>query len=324
MHPAVEYLSALFDADDVLCITTISAVETFKNGMPLTLNKFVPFEKVIAAAGIRRLTKLNATNHIYVSMATFKPDSTKRVKDSIERVAHVFVEADERGEEVLAAIHASVAANEVPPPTIILESSPGKVQCIWNVEGFTIEQCVALNKTLQKKWGTDPASVDVARVLRVAGFRNIKDRYPEPKPVARIIEHNKSFLAPYVLADFNVPLTVPVAAQHAKAEDDEVQAAIDLLVAALDAAQVQHGNVEPWSGAFKILPQECPWADNHTNGMRGDAMVGVQPSGKFFFRCLHGHCVDKDWQAYRAYLEQRAGLKLRFKVKAAKKARAAA
>lgn len=319
MHPAIEYFRALFDADDgLLCITLISATETFKNGMPLTVNRFVPMSKVIAPAGIKRLTKLNATNHVYVSMCSFKPGSSKRVKENIERVAHVFVEADERGEEVLAAIQASVAASEIPAPTVIVESSPLKYQAIWNVDGFTIEQCVALNKTLQQKFGTDPASVDVARVLRVAGFKNIKAKYPEPKPIARIIERNPSFL-PHELSDFNVPLTVMPAAVHAKAADCEVQAAIELLLAALDAAQVPHGNVEPWSGAFKILPETCPWNAAHSNGMAGDCMCGVQGSGKFFFRCLHSHCADKTWKEYREFLEQRAGRKLRFKVKAARK-----
>ena len=323
MHPAVEYFRALFDEGDTLCLTFIHATKTFKNGMALTTNKFVPLEKIICDAGIKSLTRHNENEHVYASMATFRAGSTKRVKENIERVAHVFVEADERGEEVLAAIRASVQAKEIPPPTVIVESSPLKYQAIWSVDGFTSEQCVALNKTLQQKFGTDPASVDVARVLRVAGFRNIKAKYPEPKPVARIIERNPSFLA-HELSDFNIPLTVPVAVAHAKADEKEVQGAIERLLAALDVAQVPHGNVEPWSGAFKILPHECPWADAHTNGMRGDAMVGVQPSGKFFFRCLHGHCVDKDWRAYRAYLEHRAGKKLRFKVKAAKKSPAAA
>jgi hypothetical protein len=321
LHPAVQYFRALFDADDVLCITTISATETFKNGMPLTQNYFVPMSKVIAPAGIKRLAKLNQTRHIYVSQATFVPGSKNRVKGNIARVAHAFVEADERGPEVLAAIHASAASGEIPKPTVVLESSPGKVQAIWNVDGFTIEQCVALNKTLQQKFATDPASVDVARVLRVAGFANIKAKYLDPKPIAKILEHNPSFL-PHELSDFNVPLTVQPAAIHAKAQDSEVQAAIDLLLVALDAAQVPHGDVEPWSGAYKIVLTECAWADAHTNGMRGDSMVGVQGSGKFFHRCLHGHCIDKDWKAYRAYLEQRVGRKLKFKMKSASKSKA--
>jgi RepB DNA-primase from phage plasmid len=317
MHPAVEYFRALFDAEDTLCVTLISATKTFKNGMPLTVNRFVPFAKVVAEAGIKGLTKLNATNHIYVSMCSFKPDATKRVKDQIARVAHVFVEADERGEEVLAAIRASVVAKEIPAPTALVESSPNKYQAIWNVDGFTIEQCVALNKTLQQKFRTDPASVDVARVLRVAGFANIKAKYPDPKPIARIIERNPSFL-PLELSDFNVPLVVqPSTEVHAKADDADVQAAIDLLLAALDASEVPHGNVEQWSGAWKLVLAECPWADNHTNGMRGDAMAGVQPSAKYFFKCLHGHCADKTWKEFRAYLEQRAGRRLKFKTKSA-------
>ncbi len=313
MHAAVEYFRALFDDGDTLCLTFIHATKTFKNGMALTVNKFVPLEKVISDAGIKSLTRHNENEHVYCSMATFKPGSTKRTRDNIQRAAHVFVECDERGEEVLAAIRATVAAKEIPAPTVIVESSPSKYQAIWSVDGFTIEQVVAMNKTLQQKFSTDPASVDVARVLRVAGFKNIKAKYPDPKPVARIIERNPSFLA-HELSDFNIPMTVPVAVTHAKADDKEVQAAIELLLAALDAAQVPHGNVEPWSGAYKVVLTECAWADSHTNGMRGDSMVGVQASGKYFHRCLHGHCVEKDWKAYRKFLEQRAGRKLRFKV----------
>jgi hypothetical protein len=319
MHPAVEYLKALFDESDTLCLTFIHTQKTFANGTPLTVNKFVPFHKVVSDAGIKNLTRHNRLEHIYCSMATFQPGSKQRVKDNIARVAHVFVEADERGEEVLAAIRASVAAKEIPEPTVIVESSPNKYQAIWSVDGFTIEQCVALNKTLQHKFQTDPASVDVARVLRVAGFANLKEKYGAVKPVARIVERNPSFL-PHELSDFNVPLVVqPATMIHAKAEDSEVLAAIELLLAALDTAQIPHGNVEPWSGAFKILPQTCPWSDSHTNGQLGDCMCGVQGSGKFFFRCLHSHCVGKDWKAYRAFLEQRAGRKLNFKVKAARK-----
>lgn len=313
MHPAVHYFRALYESGDILCITTISSTETFKNGMPLTLNKFVPYEKVISDAGIKRLTKLNETCHIYTSMCSFKPGTKKRTKDCVERVAHCFIEADDNGPAVLDAVHASAAAGELPLPNVVLESSPGKVQCIWNISRFSLEHQAALNKALQIKFGTDPASVDSTRILRVAGFKNLKPAY-NPKPIAKILEHNRSFL-PHEPEDFLIPLTVPTPSAHAKADDADVQAAIELLLAALDAAQVPHENVEPWSGAYKILPQTCPWNAAHTNGMAGDCMCGVQGSGRFFFRCLHSHCADKTWKDYRKFLEQRAGRKLRFKVK---------
>jgi hypothetical protein len=317
MHQAVTYFRALYESGDTLCITTISATETFANGMPLTRNVFVPYDKVISDASIKGLTKLNETNHIYVSMCTFKPGTTNRTKVNVERVAHCFIEADERGTEVLAAVHASATAGEIPKPTIVLESSPGKVQCIWNISGFSLEHQAALNKALQMKFGTDPASVDSTRVLRVAGFRNIKPAY-DPKPIAKILEHNRSFLF-YEPEDFNIPLTVPTTATHIKADDVEVQQAVEKLEAALAAATVPHSALQSWSGAWKFELPTCAWSDLHTNGMLGDAMVGVQPSGRFFYRCLHSHCADKTWKEFRKFLEQRAQRRLNFKVKAARK-----
>lgn len=316
-HQCVEYFNALFEPEDLLCISLLHKTKTFANGLPLMVNKFVQMSKVIAPAGIKRLTKLNHENNIFCSMAVFTPGTSKRVKDNIANVDRVFIEADENGEAVLAAVRASVAAKEIPPPTIVVESSPAKFQFIWATENFDVATQVAMNRTLQQKFGTDPASTDATRVLRVPGFRNLKKKYGPVKPVARIVEHNKYFLR-HEPSDFAIGMTVkPDTAVHAKAEDAEVQQAIDLLLTALDAAHVPHGKVEPWSDAFKILPQECPWADAHTNGMRGDAVVGVQPSAKYFFKCLHGHCADKTWKEFRAYLEQRAGRKLKFKPKSA-------
>jgi hypothetical protein len=318
VHPAIEYFRALFDADDgLLCITTISAVEKFANGQPLTKNHFVPYEKVISNKGIALLEKWNKTCHIYTSMCSFRPGTLKRTKDNVERVAHCFIEADSAGAKVLEAVHASAAAGEIPKPTIVLESSPGKVQCIWNISGFSLEHQAALNKALQLKFGTDPASVDSTRVLRVAGFRNIKPAY-DPKPIAKILEHNPSFL-PHEPCDFNIPLTVVPAAGHAKAEDIEVQQTLERLLAALDAAKVSHSGVQPWSDTHKICLTECFWADSHTNGVRGDCILGVQPSGKIFLRCLHSHCAARTWQDGRAELEKLAGKKLKFGTKPAKK-----
>jgi hypothetical protein len=320
MHPAVEYLNALFESGDLLCLSLISAKRTFKNGLPFTENKFVPFERLVADAGIKRLTKLNAENHVYISMAAFQPGATKRIKPNIANVDRCFIEADENGSEVLAMVRASVAAKEIPPPTIVVESSPAKYQFIWATEGFTIATQVSMNRTLQQKFQTDAASTDCARVLRLPGFRNLKEKYGPVKPVASIVEHNKHFLR-YGPEDFNIPLTVqPDTRVHIQAADTEVQEAVEKLLAGLEAAQVSHSGVQPWNdGALKIVLSECPWADSHSNGQRGDAMCGVQPSAKYFFTCLHQHCRARNWvKDFRPYLEQRAGKKLKFKVKATK------
>ena len=137
------------------------------------------------------------------------------------------------------------------------------------------------------------------------------------KPVARIVEHNKYFLR-HEPSDFAIGMTVkPDTAVHAKAEDAEVQQAINLLLTALDARTFHTAKSSRGLTRSRFCRKNARGPMRDTNGMRGDAVVGVQPSAKYFFKCLHGHCADKTWKEFRAYLEQRAGRKLKFKPKSA-------
>ena len=314
MHTAVEYFESLFEPNDILCLTFISATKTYASGGAVTENAFMPLSQIISKYGISRLTQRNQTEHIYVSMATFKPDSKNRTKANIAESKHVFVDADERGPEVLEAIRASVKADEIPAPTLVVESSPNKFQAIWNVSGMDVPLVEAMNRTLATKFGTDPQVIDAARVLRIAGFKNIKPKYPDPKPVATIIDANPSFM-PYRAGEFEIPMVVqPDRRIHPIAEDKVVQRSIEYMEHALDEAGVDYERAE-WSGsggAHKFLLSECPWAENHENGGNGDAMSIVQPSGAFAFKCLHAHCVDKVWKDFRGHMEAIVGHRLEF------------
>jgi hypothetical protein len=314
VHPAIQYLTALFDDDDILCLTFIHGVKTYSRGGSVTENVFVPLAEVIKKYGIVRLTQRNEQEHIYVSMATFQPGSKNRTQANIVSNKHVFVDMDKRGPETLAAIRSSVAAGELPAPNIIVESSPNKFQAIWNTTGLDFADVKALNKTLVAKFGTDPQTTDPHRVLRIAGFKNIKAKYPDPKPVATIIETNPSFLS-YDESDFKLPLTVePDRKVHAIAEDAVVQQSIELMEYALDEAGLDYERAV-WSGgggAHKFLLSVCPWHDAHENGGDGDAMAVVQPSGAFAFKCLHAHCADKVWKDFRGHMETIVGHRLEF------------
>ena len=145
-HPAVQYLTALFDKDDVVCLTFIHGTKTYQNGQSVVENVFLPLSQIITAAGIKRLTERNKFWHIYVSMAPFKTGSKNRTKPNIAGVRHVFAEVDEHGDKTLADVQAAVAANEIPVPTMIVQSSAHKFQFIWNVVGFDIPTQVAMNK----------------------------------------------------------------------------------------------------------------------------------------------------------------------------------
>jgi hypothetical protein len=66
----------------------------------------------------------------------------------------------------------------MPKPNYLLNSSPGKWQVIWKVEGFTKEAAENLQKALAWETGADPAAIDCARVLRLPGFVNHKYTTP--------------------------------------------------------------------------------------------------------------------------------------------------
>jgi hypothetical protein len=318
-HPAQQYLTALFEKTDTVCLTFIHSTKTYASGGAVTENVFLPLSEVITNRGIKRLKERNRDWHIYVSMAPFKPDSKNRTKSNIAEVRHVFIDADENGDAILVAVRASVADAEIPAPTVIVQSSPHKYQFVWNVSGLTIPQQEALNRTLQHKFGTDAQAVDAARVLRIAGFRNIKSKYGDPKPVAKIVEYNEPPSVGLTIRDFKIPMTSePENVIYLVASDAAVQQSIEFLEAAMDAASVSYTR-KPWDGsggAYKFLVALCPWRENHENGGQSDAMAIVQPSGAYGFKCLHDHCSEKGWDEFRAHLESLAGRKLPFGTKA--------
>jgi hypothetical protein len=313
-HPAIIYLEHLFKPDDLLCLTFISGTKTYASGGAVTENKFVPMRAIVTDGGIERLTKRNKTEHIYVSMAPFKEGSANRTKANISEVRHVFMDADADGDAVLAAVRTSVGAGDIPAPTVIVQSSPGKYQFVWNVEGFDIPQQEATNRSLQKNFGTDAQAVDAARVLRIPGFKNIKAKYVDPKPVAQIVELNPDEFLPVTPGSFSISREEPDRTIHEVASSADVQKSIEYLEDAMDAASVGFTR-KPWDGsggAHKFMLAVCPWRESHENGGDGDAIAIVQPSAKFAFKCLHDHCSDKGWDEFRAHLEEQAGRKLKF------------
>jgi hypothetical protein len=108
---------------------------------------------------------------IYIGMNTLKPEAHGRTKDDILIIRHLYLDIDHEGTTALKRIQQS---NVVPTPNYILRTSPEKFQVVWRVEGITQEQAEALQRTMVRKFGSDPAATDSTRVLRVPGFINRK------------------------------------------------------------------------------------------------------------------------------------------------------
>jgi len=166
-----EYIRALFEPDDNVAILV-------RNGGTGRVVQRIATAQTIASPEVQEW--LAAENRrradIYVGMNPIRDGASSRTKENIREILYIYVDLDERADEALAAIRHSIA---VPPPNFILDTSPGKHQVVWRVDGLVQQQAESLLRTLAKQFGGDPAATDSTRVLRLPGFVNRKYRTQE-------------------------------------------------------------------------------------------------------------------------------------------------
>ena len=75
-------------------------------------------------------------------------------------------------------LHAIQDATELPNPSYVLQSSPGRAHLFWRVRRFTCDTVEALEKHLARKLGTDPAATACTQLTRLPGFVNHKRATP--------------------------------------------------------------------------------------------------------------------------------------------------
>jgi hypothetical protein len=63
------------------------------------------------------------------------------------------------------------------------------------------------------------------------------------------------------------------------------------------------GPLKRWQDGYLIELVRCPWADVHTTGPGGAAVL-VRASGALDFTCLHAHCADRTWRDFRLRMER--------------------
>jgi hypothetical protein len=146
--------------------------------------------------------------NIYISYNALREDSRSRTKADIAAIRHVCLDLDQNGAESLAAIESSP---QVPPPSYVITSSPGKYQVIWKVKDMTQEQAESLQRRMVEAFGADPAATDSTRVLRLPGFYNQK--YQQDYRV----EARELSTATYRLADFKLGERQARMPEHAQA-----------------------------------------------------------------------------------------------------------
>src|SRR5262245_3379766 len=212
-------------------------------------------QRVRAVEDIRRprfqawLRAENAAGaNVYVSVNSFRCGQRSRRRDAVAAIRHVFLDADDRADDVLASI---VADHSLPTPSYVMRSSPGRAHVFWRVSGFTKESVEALEKHLARALGTDAAATACTQVTRLPGFVNHK----RATPFLVSVEYANP-LREFGPADFPIPPVsatpgqpvVSVATAH-----DVVERARHYTAAIDPASAGEHGDVHTFRVGWRLV-----------------------------------------------------------------------
>ena len=117
--------------------------------------------------------------NVYVSVNAVSPGRS-RSRDAICGIRHVFLEEDADGPGLLASL---TTRPDLPPPSYVLHSSPGRVHVFWRVRGFEADTVETMQKRLAKELRSDTAATSCAQTTRLPGFANHKRQTPSPVTV---------------------------------------------------------------------------------------------------------------------------------------------
>ena len=94
------------------------------------------------------LRQRNANSwNVYVSVNAVRPGRS-RSRDAICGIRHVFLEEDADGPGLLASL---TTRPDLPPPSYVLHSSPGRIHVFWRVRGFDSGTVETMQKRLGKR-----------------------------------------------------------------------------------------------------------------------------------------------------------------------------
>jgi hypothetical protein len=142
---------------------------------------------------------------IFIGMNPVREGSRSRTKEQIREVRHAYLDLDEEAGASLQAIRTS---GDVPPPNFVLDTSPGKHQVVWRIEGVDTSHAEVLLRALALQYGGDPAATDISRLLRLPGFANRK--YND----AFVVRVHHETAALYHSQDFRVQEDSPESPRH--------------------------------------------------------------------------------------------------------------
>lgn len=187
---ASDYIKENFDSRDRIALLILNR-ETGES-----VQRITTADKASSPEFQAWLRHRNASgDEIYVGMNPLKHDAATRTKDQISMIRHLYIDLDHGGEEAIGRMRNS---GLVPQPNYVLNTSPGRFQVVWKVEGIGQAEAESLQRAMTREFGGDPAATDSTRVLRLPGFSNRKHRPPH------IVRAHSEASQTYHLEDFRL------------------------------------------------------------------------------------------------------------------------
>jgi hypothetical protein len=188
--------------------------------------------------------------NLFCSVNAVSSGQRARTRDAVCAIRHVFIDVDQDGRGVLAAIN---VRRDLPPPSYVLHSSPDRVHVFWRATGFTKSAAEQLQKYLARELGADPAATPCSQTTRMPGFLS----YKYAPPVLVRAKYGRATRV-YTPADFPSPPAATTRVAQARnvlprQSTDVVERARRYLGALPPAVSGQHGDVTTFRACCRLV-----------------------------------------------------------------------
>ena len=167
----VRFLRAAFAPSDSIGVL----LKTYRTGQ--VIQRIVPVTTAAADRFQAWLRHLNSRGwNVYVGVNAYRPGRS-RARSAVAQVRHLFLEEDVDGPGLLAALS---TRPDLPPPSYVLHSSPGRLHVLWRVRDIAPSRVELLQRQLARELLTDRAATSSAQTTRLPGFFNHKRKPSSP------------------------------------------------------------------------------------------------------------------------------------------------
>jgi putative DNA primase/helicase len=193
-HPAIEFLKHLDPAENATF--NIEHYTDLPKGLAKPKSdglsgRYANLTLIQVADKLPELQTLNDKGAgIFVAVNRFNGN---RKVENLSRARGIHADMDDVTEDQLA-----VLAKILQPSIVVHSSCATRCQLYWLLnagETLTSAETKAINQSLAKHHGADKAAVDVARLLRLPGFKHMKYRAEGKTPTVTAIFYDKTYTA---------------------------------------------------------------------------------------------------------------------------------